>query len=139
MDFFDGVVLYNDDALSIGKLLVAEFAQHLRIIATSFTFPLFDLTPSQEWCKYAKNGRNPIAFVFAILTGRSSRRVWLKRAYLASELLCAFIQTAQRTLGINRTSINFQHVFHRRDKLSTPGWGDHPLFFSPWFKFILFF
>src|SRR5271168_690303 len=78
------------------------------------------------------------ALVFVIVTGGLSGFGRDRGARLDDQLLGSLIQAHERTIGISRLLVGFQHVFHGGDEAGVGVWRDHPLPIAVRFEDVFF-
>ena len=75
-----------------------------------------------------------VALVFVVVTSGSSGLGRDRGARLGDQLLGGLVQTHERTIGITRPLVGFQHVFHGGDEARIGFGRDHPLPLAVRFK-----
>jgi hypothetical protein len=87
----------------------------------------FHVAPAFQRREHHEQIGHAIAFVFVVVTRRLPRLDGDRRARLDDELLRRFIEAYEGALGITRSLVDFQHVFHVGDKGRAGLGRDHPL------------
>src|ERR1700730_9062890 len=106
---------------------VGQLPQHVGIIDGGVAVGDFDMSPAFQRREHHEQIGHAIAFVFVIVTLRSSRFGGDRRARLDDQLLRGFVEAHQGTLGIVRPVIDLQHIFHAGDKGRAGVGRNHPL------------
>jgi hypothetical protein len=84
-------------------------------------------TPSLQRRKHHEEIGDAVALVFIVVTSRLSGPGRDRGARLGDQLLGGLVQTHERTIGIARPLVGFQHVFHGGDEARVGFGRDHPL------------
>src|SRR5271154_3845966 len=132
------IVLDQHDFFGVGKMLVGEFLQHLRVIGGGVAVGDLDATPPLQRRKDHEQVGDAVALVFVIVPGRLPRLGGDRRARLYDQLLGSFVQTHERTIGIARLLVGFQHVFHGGEEAGVGVRRDHPLPIAVRFERVFF-
>src|SRR5271166_2085331 len=117
---------------------IRQFFQHLSVIDGGVAVGDLDAAPAFQGRKHHEYVGDAVAFVFVIVTRGLSGFGGDRRAGLDDQLFGGFIQTHERTIGIARFLVGFQHIFHRGDEAGVGVWRDHPLPIAVRFERVFF-
>src|SRR5271165_3478640 len=106
---------------------VGQILERMGVIDGRATVGDFHMAPAFQRREHHEQVSHAIAFVFVVVTRRLSRLGGDRLARLDDELLRRFIEAYEGTLGIMRSLVDFQHVFHVGDKRRAGLGRDHPL------------
>src|ERR1700751_3600445 len=124
------IVLDQHDFLSIREVGVRQLLENIGVIDGRVAIRDFHMPPALQRSEHNEEIGPAVTLVFVIITRRLS---WLhpdRGARFFYKLLGRLVNTNQRIVGIVRSMIDFQHIFHRSDKGAVRlGW-DHPLLFE---------
>ena len=109
------IILRSAIFARIWKMRSGQIPEHVGIIDGCVAVGDLDVPPPFERREREQIG-DAIAFVFVIVTRWLSRFGGDRPAPLDDQLLRAFVEAHQGTLGIVRPLIDFQYIFHAGDK-----------------------
>src|SRR5690606_18927947 len=98
----------------------------------------FQMPPGKQRRKKDKQVTGAIALILIVILSHLARLWWQRQARFFRLLLAAFVKANQWTGGVRRSMVDFQHIFHGTNKVSTFLFRNAPLLFQPRLKFIFF-
>ena len=117
------IVTDKMDFSGVGEVLVEQPLDLLRPIDAGAVLAGADPSPAQQWRKEHEDGAGSVTLVLVILASRLAGRHWQSSADPSVQFLARLVHADQWFVGIQRLSVEVQHLFHLRDEAGgiTPG------------------
>src|SRR5271166_2363292 len=101
--------------------------EDFRVVDGGVAICHFDMAPALQRREDHEEIGDAVALIFVVVSRGLSRLGWDRRTGLGNQLLGGLVQAHQRTGGISRLLVGFQHVFHGGDEARAGFGRDHPL------------
>jgi len=120
------------------RTAVHQLASHLGEIQGGPPVGHLHATLARQRLKDHKQIGRSVPFIFVIHPRRTPRRGGNRPTCFLGQLPALLVKTHDRPLGIAGPLVDFEHVFHRADKIGVLLGRQHPLLFAPGLKHVFF-